>query len=150
MFYTDHWHTYCPSLSARRDPEAVKLGRKRSTFGIIYWVWLRILLCSLLICWICQKFSLFFYFSVVTKAFHTAGMLLDVCSIFGEPSEDQVNKLTDFYLVTRYSDLQGENLHNEFHSMTSMSTTKKDKCQPQNIGELYENLDVQNEVIIVL
>ena len=97
-----------------------------------------------------SKILFIFYFSVVTKAFHTAGMLLDVCSIFGDPSEDQVNKLTDFYLVTRYSDLQGENLHNEFHSMTSMSTTKKDKCQPQNIGELYENLDVQNEVIIVL
>ena len=93
---------------------------------------------------------LIFYFSAVTKAFHTARMLLDVCSIFGESSEDQANKLTDFYLVTRYCDLQGENLHNELHSMTSMSTSKKDKCQTQNIGELYENLDVQNEVIIVL
>ena len=44
------------------------------------------------------KILFYFYFSVVKKAFHTARMLLDVCSIFGEPSEDQANKLTDFYL----------------------------------------------------
>jgi hypothetical protein len=52
---------------------------------------------SHIICWIKKKLFIF-NFSVVKKAFHTAGILLDVCSLFGEPSEDQAKKLTDFFL----------------------------------------------------
>ncbi len=33
-----------------------------------------------------------YYCSVVAKAFESAGMLLDVCSIFGEPNEGEFEK----------------------------------------------------------
>ncbi len=61
IFYTDYWYAYCWNSSWRCSPEAVNLGRKRSGFGIIYWVWLRRLLWSHVICWILKN-SLYFLF----------------------------------------------------------------------------------------
>nr|SVE76728.1 EOG090X0GPB [Daphnia longispina] len=72
--------------------------------------------------------------NVVTKAFHSAGMLLDVCNIFGEPSEDhQAEK-------AKYTDTHGANLDGEFDSKTSKSTAREINIPHSNVGGLSENL----------
>ncbi|EFX61442.1 hypothetical protein DAPPUDRAFT_273411 [Daphnia pulex] len=64
--------------------------------------------------------------NVVAKAFQSAGMLLDVCSIFGEPNEGEFEK-------KKCTDPPEDNTHGEFHSG---STTKKSNVQYQDIGKL--------------
>ncbi|XP_046637563.1 uncharacterized protein LOC124315885 isoform X2 [Daphnia pulicaria] len=56
--------------------------------------------------------------NVVPKAIESAGMLLDVCSIFGEPSEGKFEKKKEFQ---------------------SQSTTKKSNIQYQDFGKLSED-----------
>ncbi|XP_046441899.1 uncharacterized protein LOC124192568 isoform X3 [Daphnia pulex] len=64
--------------------------------------------------------------NVVAKAFQSAGMLLDVCSIFGEPNEGESEK-------KKCTDPPEDNTHSEFHSG---STKKKSNVQYQDIGKL--------------
>ncbi|XP_046441886.1 uncharacterized protein LOC124192564 isoform X3 [Daphnia pulex] len=75
--------------------------------------------------------------NVVAKAFESAGMLLDVCSIFGEPNEGEFEK-------KKFTDPHQANLHSEFQSE---STTKKSNIHSQDIGKLSGGIsgELQND-----
>ncbi|XP_046637584.1 mastermind-like protein 2 isoform X2 [Daphnia pulicaria] len=68
--------------------------------------------------------------NVVAKAFESAGMLLDVCSIFGEPNEGESEK-------KKFTDPHQANLHSEFQSE---STTTKSNIQYQDIIKLSDGI----------
>ena len=79
-------------------------------------------------------------------------MLLDVCNIFGDPSEDhQAEKAKLVVLLThyiiwyslwrnRYTDTHGTNLDSELDSKTSKSTAREINIPHSNVGGLSENL----------
>ncbi|XP_046645694.1 eukaryotic translation initiation factor 4 gamma 3-like isoform X2 [Daphnia pulicaria] len=68
--------------------------------------------------------------NVVAEVFQSAGMLQDVCSVFGNPSEGQFER-------KKYTNLHEENWHSELHSA---STTKKSNIYHQYSKKLSENL----------
>ncbi|EFX79526.1 hypothetical protein DAPPUDRAFT_225020 [Daphnia pulex] len=68
--------------------------------------------------------------NVVAEVFQSAGMLQDVCSVFGNPSEGQFER-------KKYTNLHEENWHSE---LLSASTTKKSNIYHQYSKKLSENL----------